>query len=200
MQLVVLGSAEHRKEWSEHQIIEWASTFADFIATKADVYIDLLFEFNPERIDALKQLAPKTVIVNSNLFTLKELNAPFIRINGWPGFLKGSVEAYAEGEQKQKADAIFNLMGLKTEWLPDQIGFITPRVVSMIINEAYFALAEGVSTKEEIDTAMKLGTAYPYGPFEWGERIGLKNIYELLQKLSVNQPRYAPADLLKESL
>ena len=49
---------------------------------------------------------------------------------------------------------------------PDIPGFISARVVSMIINEAYFALEEEVSSKEEIDTAMKLGTNYPYGPFD----------------------------------
>ena len=75
-------------------------------------------------------------------------------------------------------------------------GFITPRVISMIINEAYFALAEGVSTPEEIDTAMKLGTAYPHGPLTWGDKIGLQNIVTLLQKLSVAQPRYAPCEFL----
>jgi 3-hydroxybutyryl-CoA dehydrogenase len=70
----------------------------------------------------------------------------------------------------------------------------------MIINEAYLALAEGVSTKEEINTAMKLGTAYPFGPFDWAEKIGLKNIALLLQKLSSTQPRYTPAaGLLQEA-
>jgi 3-hydroxybutyryl-CoA dehydrogenase len=66
----------------------------------------------------------------------------------------------------------------------------------MIINEAYLALGEGVSTPEEIDTAMKLGTNYPFGPIEWGSHIGLQNVVTLLHKLSVVQPRYTPADLL----
>ena len=68
----------------------------------------------------------------------------------------------------------------------------------MIINEAFFALQENVSSKEEIDTAMKLGTNYPFGPFEWAERIGLKNIFELLTGLSKTQSRYEPAALLKQ--
>ena len=60
------------------------------------------------------------------------------------------------------------------------------------------ALNEGVSTKEEVDTAMKLGTNYPYGPFEWAQNIGLRNVVDLLQKLSLAQPRYEPAVLLVE--
>jgi 3-hydroxybutyryl-CoA dehydrogenase len=82
--------------------------------------------------------------------------------------------------------------------VPDVKGFISARVVSMIINEAYFALEEKVSTKREIDTAMKLGTNYPYGPFEWGDLIGVKNIYELLNELSKTDSRYTPAALLKK--
>ena len=66
----------------------------------------------------------------------------------------------------------------------------------MIINEAYFTLEENVSTKEEIDIAMKLGTNYPYGPFEWSKKIGLKNIADLLKELFITEKRYQPAALL----
>jgi 3-hydroxybutyryl-CoA dehydrogenase len=67
----------------------------------------------------------------------------------------------------------------------------------MIINEAFFALGENVSTKEEIDLAMKSGTNYPYGPFEWSEKIGVENILNLLKKLSEKEERYFPAPTLK---
>ena len=104
-------------------------------------------------------------------------------------------------ENKKAAEKIFSCFNKSTEWVPDIPGFITPRVISMIINEAWFTLDEKVSTKEEIDTAMKLGTNYPYGPFEWGTRIGLKNVYELLTMLSKINSRYTPSSLLqKEAL
>jgi 3-hydroxybutyryl-CoA dehydrogenase len=76
------------------------------------------------------------------------------------------------------------------EWVPDVPGFITARVIAMIVNEAWFALEEGISTKEDIDIAMRLGTNYPYGPFEWGNQIGLENVYALLGKLSKISKRY----------
>ena len=82
--------------------------------------------------------------------------------------------------------------------VPDVPGMIAPRIISMIINEAYFALDEKLSTKEEIDTAIKLGVNYPYGPFEWYDKIGIKNIHFLLQKLSVDDKRYLPAPLLQK--
>lgn len=70
----------------------------------------------------------------------------------------------------------------------------------MIINEAYFTLGENVSGKTEIDTAMKLGTNYPFGPFEWSEIIGKEKIYNLLTKLVTEDRRYDPAPfLIKEA-
>jgi 3-hydroxybutyryl-CoA dehydrogenase len=70
----------------------------------------------------------------------------------------------------------------------------------MIINEAYFALSEEVSTKNEIDIAMKLGTNYPYGPFEWASLIGLLKIAKLLEILYLNDERYATAPALLQEL
>lgn len=57
-------------------------------------------------------------------------------------------------------------------------------------------MEEGISTREEIDIAMKLGTNYPYGPFEWTEKIGIQKIASLLYKLSKNQSRYTLSSLL----
>lgn len=164
----------------------------------ADGVINLLFENNAEEIKLLNEFLPKPVIINSILITLHEINLPFIRINGWSTFLKRETAEAASGNEENKiaAELIFTSLKRKAEWVPDITGFISPRVVAMIINEAYFALDEKVSTKKEIDTAMKLGTNYPYGPFEWAERIGLKNILALLNKLSLKEKRYQPAPLL----
>ncbi len=70
----------------------------------------------------------------------------------------------------------------------------------MIINEAYYALGDGVSSKADIDIAMKLGTGYPYGPFEWSQLIGLKNINELLLQLMKLDKKYSPAPALTKEL
>jgi 3-hydroxybutyryl-CoA dehydrogenase len=67
----------------------------------------------------------------------------------------------------------------------------------MIVNEAYFALEANVSTKHDIDVAMKLGTNYPYGPFEWGKKIGLQEIYNLLTTLSTIDKKFTPCKLLE---
>ena len=70
----------------------------------ADVFIDLSFEPSDERIENLAKLLPKPVLVNSVTDTLERIHPDFIRINGWPGFLKGNcLEAAASEEAQEKA-------------------------------------------------------------------------------------------------
>ena len=95
-------------------------------------------------------------------------------------------------EKKHATETAFSLFNKTIQWLPDEPGFVTPRVISMVINEAFISLKEGVSTEDEIDIAMKLGTNYPYGPFEWSNKIGIGNVNSLLQKLGATQKRYTP--------
>jgi 3-hydroxybutyryl-CoA dehydrogenase len=185
----------------EHVQINWITEAEALLHHKnADAYIDLLFQTDTERIKLLQQLRPKPILINAAIPVLNQLPANFTRFNGWNTFLKRSVIEAAGSDEtmKTKAAEIFSLFNKKMEWVPDVPGFISARVIAMIINEAYFALNEKISTKNEIDIAMKLGTNYPYGPFEWSEKIGLKNIYELLAVLFKTNTRYEPADLLKK--
>jgi 3-hydroxybutyryl-CoA dehydrogenase len=123
----------------------------------------------------------------------------YVRINAWNGFFERPVIEIATGIEgiKPLAEEALNYLGWKFTWAPDEPGMIAPRVIAMIINEAYFGLGENISTKAEIDIAMKLGTNYPYGPFEWAEKIGIRYIYSLLKKLQETDERYAPAPLLE---
>lgn len=203
MHLVVLSNDVLKKELLAQApnpavTITWAADVQQLTNhSGADAYLDLLFENTLERIQLLKSLGAP-VIINSVVATLSETDTGFIRINGWPGFLHTAVvEASGTNETaKALAEQLFQQLGKAVSWVSDQVGFVTPRVVSAIINEAYFALEEGVSTKEEINTAMKLGTNYPYGPFEWASITGLLNICQLLQRLSQEQVRYQPSSLL----
>lgn len=198
MQIVVLADASHREELTKQgapDSVVWVATPDDFLKhSSADVFIDLLFENTIERKTILTQLLPKPVIVNSVVDTLKEINASFVRINAWNTFLSSAlIEAACNNEEaRENAGRVFALFGKGLQWLDDEPGFIAARIVSTIINEAYLALSEGISTKEEINTAMKLGTAYPFGPFEWAEKIGERNVVALLQRLSKTQERYKP--------
>jgi 3-hydroxybutyryl-CoA dehydrogenase len=202
MRLAVLSAESLKNEFLEKGIpdiveVIWATELNELVNSEADAFIDLTFENTPERIEALGLLLPKPVLINAVTHTLEEIGQPFIRINAWPGFLNRSITEIATAGQDHPADIVFKALGWAYKTVPDQPGMIAPRVVAMIVNEAYFALGEQVSTKAEIDTAMKLGTNYPFGPFEWGEKIGLEKIRDLLFKLSVKDDRYLMAQDLK---
>ena len=138
------------------------------------------------------------VIINSVIETLNGYPSNFVRLNAWPGFLQRPIAEMAASnvEIKSKATEVMRYFNKQPEWVDDITGMISARVIAMIINEAYFALQEEISTKADIDIAMKLGTNYPFGPFEWAENIGLKKINALLQELSKSEKRYLPSPLL----
>jgi 3-hydroxybutyryl-CoA dehydrogenase len=139
------------------------------------------------------------VILNSVICTLKEMNtaANVLRINGWKGFISRTVWEIA-GQVNEEVKQLLAALNKQLIEVPDEPGLIAARPIAMIINEAFFALGEDVSSKAEIDIAMKLGTNYPFGPFEWAAAIGVKNICDLLFILSENDNRYLPAPLLQK--
>ena len=167
----------------------------------ADTYIvfDLLFSNTSERISLLKSFLPRPVFVNAVQDTLAAIGQPFIRINAWPTFFNRDItEVAILPEQEQAVKEVFDYLGWRYQAVPDITGMVSPRITGMIINEAYFTLAEKVSSKAEIDIAMKAGTHYPYGPFEWSRKIGLDKIYSLLVQLAKENKLYEACALLAE--
>jgi len=80
----------------------------------------------------------------------------------------------------------------------DYPGFISNRILMPMINEAIYALFEGVAGVEEIDTVMKLGMAHPMGPLQLADFIGLDVCLSILNVLhdGFGNPKYAPCPLL----
>lgn len=80
----------------------------------------------------------------------------------------------------------------------DYPGFIANRILMPMINEAVYALYEGVAGVEEIDTVMKLGMAHPMGPLQLADFIGLDVCLSILRVLQegFGNPKYAPCPLL----
>ncbi|MCC7159518.1 MAG: 3-hydroxybutyryl-CoA dehydrogenase, partial [Ignavibacteria bacterium] len=102
----------------------------------------------------------------------------------------------------KNAENFLSEAGINYSIVPDRVGLIFPRIVSMIINEAVQVFSELIASKEDIDTAMKLGTNYPFGPLEWADRLGIELVCNILAGLQrdFGEDRYRPHPLLKEMI
>lgn len=171
------------------------------IATKpegvaADLIIDPFFEQHPSWINVYKD-KNIPVLIGSICLTLQTLNvgsAPIARYNCWPGATdQAPLEISAAESHQALFTSFLGRLSIQANWLPDTIGFITPRIIACIINEAYLAAEEDIASSADIDTAMQLGTNYPFGPFAWCEKIGKQHVANLLQALAAENSIYTPA-------
>ncbi|MGZ9932171.1 3-hydroxyacyl-CoA dehydrogenase [Streptomyces sp. NC-S4] len=113
------------------------------------------------------------------------------------GATRIALSASADTSERTLAEAIglFQKLGKQVSVIGDVPGMIVARTVAMLIDLTADAVARGVATAEDIDTAMRLGVNYPLGPSEWHDRIGRDWAYDLLHNLDERVPggRYAPS-------
>lgn len=118
---------------------------------------------------------------------------------------KSDALALAYGPQLDEADrqtvaATLIQCGLQPLVLRDVPGLLVARTIAMLVNEAADAVWQGVCTEEAADLAMKLGTNYPAGPFEWLQQVGVAEIVSLLENLftAYRSERYRISPLLMQ--
>lgn len=112
-----------------------------------------------------------------------------------------TLEFYADQSLQEDIAKFFNELELKTTLVSSAgHGFIFPRTISMIINEAYFALEDQLASEEDMDKAMRFGVNYPLGPFDWSHKIGLTPLSLLLDDLYsiTRDERYKRSHLLQK--
>lgn len=103
-----------------------------------------------------------------------------------------------EQKKQQSLAQLLGTLNIQPHFVEDGPCTTSARLVVMIINEAFLTLSEGVANEADIDLAMKLGTGYPFGPFEWATHIGNAEALRMLKTLQAfhQSIRYQPAPLL----
>ncbi|MFN9151711.1 MAG: 3-hydroxyacyl-CoA dehydrogenase family protein [Bacteroidota bacterium] len=107
-----------------------------------------------------------------------------------------------EARHIDSAKGLLRQLGYTVEVVQDRVGLVQMRVLAMLINEAAFAVMEGLATPEDIDKAMMLGVNYPKGLLAWADEIGIAIVTLILDGLrrEYEQERYRPCVLLKQMM
>lgn len=213
MNILAIGNQAQTEEiiqkfGANHKVVS-TTTESDELFNDADV----IFDFNNTGVtnEYLKN-CNKPVFVNTVFTTLKYFlsnNDPSVSSSvfgfcGLYSFVNRDVleVSVVNSESESTLKSICEQLGTDYAVVKDQVGFATPRVIGMIINEAYITAKEGTASREDIDLAMKLGTNYPFGPFEWAKRIGIQEVIKLMDALyaSTNDERYKVCDSLRHAI
>jgi len=200
---------------------EYFEFFSDFLAkqdsiqvvgTEPDIIFDAAFLSSTDKLNNLAKLATPSTLIITNTLTVTATSALQAcgiqtKVIGAPIFpnyferqkLVEISRPFGKPGGAEEATEFFRSIGKEVEIVEDSIAGVFPRTLSMIINEAAFALQEGVSTTKDIDLAMKYGTNYPSGPLAWCDEIGAKPVVAVLEALSkeYGADRYRVASRLR---
>jgi 3-hydroxybutyryl-CoA dehydrogenase len=98
-----------------------------------------------------------------------------------------------------RSERFFGALGKHVEWVGDAPGLVLGRIVCQLVNEASFAVGQGVGSTADVDVALRLGFNHPRGPLEWADAIGLDQVLATLDGLweELREERYRAAPLLR---
>ncbi len=163
-----------------------------------------------KHVDAI--MAPETIVAsNTSSISITKLAAMMSRPASFIGMhffnpvpMMALVELIrglqTSDETVAGAQALAQRLGKTPIVVRNSPGFVVNRILCPMINEAVFALQEGLATAEEIDNAMKLGCSHPIGPLALADLVGLDTMLAVMEVFyrDFNDPKYRPALRLKE--
>lgn len=207
------GKIEEDKETILSRI-KTTTSFADL--KKAEFVVEAVyedFEVKKKVLTELDKLLPLSVILTSNTssISITRLAALTKRPSQFMGMhfmnpvplmvLVELIKGMATSQETfDEVKALAEKMGKVPVKANDFPGFISNRILLPMINEAVFALMEGVGTAEAIDTVMKLGMNHPMGPLTLADLIGLDVCLDIMEVLyeGFKDPKYRPCPLLRK--
>jgi len=206
-----------RIEGDKEKIMSRITTTTDLNSMKeADFIIEAVFEDFEVKKAVFKEIddiVPENVIITSNTssISITKLAAQTKRPDKFIGMhfmnpvplmqLVELIKGMATSDETfQTVKSLAEKMGKTPVEANDFPGFISNRILMPMINEAIYALMEGVGSVEAIDTVMKLGMNHPMGPLALADLIGLDVCLHIMEVLyeGFKDPKYRPCPLLRK--
>ena len=157
-----------------------------------------------EDTEAPLQGAPQAICCTAGSLAALDPGGSAVGFHALPPFGEARLVELTRGPDSSRVAAetterFFATLGKHTEWVGDAPGLVLGRIVCQVINEAAFALGEGVGSAEDIDAGMTLGLNYPRGILAWADEIGLDHVLNVLDSLYLErgEERYRLAPLLR---
>jgi len=192
---VALGEASQAAGWQVASPPE-----AETLPTPA-LILDLTGGEEPE---APLQGAPQAICVAAGSLAALDPSGSAVGFHTLPPFDQSRLVELTRGESSapsaaQATESFFRSLGKHTLWIDDAPGLVLGRIVCQVINEAAYALGEGLGSAEDIDAGMVHGLNYPRGILAWADEIGLDHVLSVLEALALErgEERYRAAPLLR---
>jgi 3-hydroxybutyryl-CoA dehydrogenase len=149
------------------------------------------------------QGAPRMLLCAEGTLAAQELGGPAVGFSAVPPLRAGGLVELTRGAGSSDATAeaaerFLGTLGLHVAWVGDAPGLVLARIVASLVNEAAFAIAEGVADPADVDEGMVLGLNHPRGPLSWADAMGIEHVVRVIDGLAdgTGTDRYALAPLL----
>ncbi len=194
--------------------ISYTEDLNDF--SKCDIVIEAVVENQKNKIDFFRRIEPivsPSAVISSNTSSISitslasSLKDPsrFVGIHFFnPVPLMNLIEIIRGVKtSKQAVDRVVEFsksVGKEYVIVEDSPGFVTTRVIAMLINEGAFEFSEGIASREDIDKALKLGGNFPMGPLTLGDMVGLDTVVNIMDVMyeSFKDPKFRAAPILRK--
>jgi 3-hydroxybutyryl-CoA dehydrogenase len=189
------------------ELLEAAADAGWDIATPHDALGDvpyLALDCGREEDEPPLEGGPQALLCDTSSLAALEGGGPAVGFHALPPLSASHLVELTRGPgtsatAAERTEHFFASIGKHVAWVGDAPGLVLGRIVCQLVNEAAFALGEGVGSAEDIDDGMVLGLNHPRGPLAWGDEIGLDHVAAVLAALhaETGEERYRLAPELR---